>query len=490
MPSINFMQVAADEKIPGYYGEITTTKANQGVFDWPAKILVIGQMTDSGTAAALSKNIIADVKQAKELFGRGSQIALMCEAVLAVQDTVEVHAIPQEDDGASATAAGSVTVTSAATVSGTLFLYIAGTRLQVGVKSTNTTAQIATAIAAAINAEIDLPVTASIAGASPTKVDITAKNAGLCGNQVNVTTNYNTGEQFPAGLALTIVQLNGGTANPDIGDVLDVIEGDWYTDIAMPYTDTANLAALEDALKERFSATDKKDAHAQICVRGTFSENYTFANGRNSAHISCMDMPADALEPSYVWAAMLAGWAGFWSNQHPARPYKGLVLKGIKPPKTRRTRTERRVLLSNGCSTWDVNASGEVVIERLVTMYQVNEGGIDDETWLDITTPKTFSRIRYDANAYVSTLYFGAEGKVLTENEAAAAISDILVTPKTIAASLTGRSQLWVEEGWVSELIEMRAEIDSGDPTRVNVLTVLDITNPLMILANKLDMRL
>lgn len=489
MNEITFTQIATNEKIPGYYGEISTVNANQGVFDYPTKILVVGQKLDSGTADALTKHIIADPKQAKTLFGRGSQIAAMCEMILNIQDSIEVHAIGQEDDDASATAAGTILVTSAATSSGTLYLYVAGERIKVGISASDTAANIATAITGAINELVDLPVTAAVNGGTPEQVDITAKHAGLCGNEVKIATNYYTGETYPVGFAMTITQLSGGTTNPDIADVLDVIEADWFTDIVIPYTDAANLTAIEEELTERYSATGKKDATVAIGHRGTFSEVYTFSNGRNCELITNIDVPSDALEPAYLWSAAIVAWTAFWSNQHPARPYKGLALKGILPPPTRRTVTERRILLGNGCSTWTVNADGNVVIERLVTMYQVNEGGIEDETYLDLTTVKTFSHIRYDDNAYISTLYFGAEGKVLTENEAAAAASDILVTPKTIDASSKARAQLWIEKGWVSELIQVRSVVDSGDPTRINRLMSIDITNPLMILATKLDMR-
>lgn len=33
MNTITFTQIATNEKIPGYYGEISTVNANQGVFD-------------------------------------------------------------------------------------------------------------------------------------------------------------------------------------------------------------------------------------------------------------------------------------------------------------------------------------------------------------------------------------------------------------------------------------------------------------------------
>lgn len=489
MNTINFNQVATNEKIPGYYGEITTTNANQGVFDYPTRILVVGQKLGTGTAPALSPQIIVDDLQAKELFGLGSSLALMCAAILRVQNTIEIHAIAQDDLGASATAAGTIAVDTPATVSGTLYLYVAGERLAVGINASDTKAQIATAIVSAINEEVDLPVTAAVDGADDELVNVTAKNAGLVGNEIKITTNFFAGEFLPASLALTITNLSGGTANPDVGDVIDAIEGEWFTDIAMQYTDAANLTLIETELKDRFSATGKMDAQCAIAVRGTFSENYTFCNGRNSVFVSPLAIPADALEPAWIWGAQLCGWIAYWSNQHPARPYKGLVLKGLKAPKTKYTTTERRILLGNGGSTFTVNANGEVTLERVVTMYQENAGGIKDETYLDVTTVKTFSHIRYDDSAYITTLYFAEDGKVLTDNEAAAAKSDILVTPKTIDASSFARAQLWIEQGWVSEVVEIRSEIDANDPTRVNRLMSLDITNPLMILATKLDMR-
>lgn len=489
MSNISFLQVATNEKIPGYYGEISTVNANQGVFDYPTRILVTGQKTAAGTTDPLRTNIITDKKQAQELFGRGSALALMCTVILGIQDTIEIHAMAQDDDEESATASGSILVANTATQNGTLYLYVAGTRLSVGVSSTDTAVQIASNIVSKISEMPDLPVTAAVNGDNGAQVDVTAKNAGLIGNEIVIDVNFYSNETYPNGLDLTITQFAGGTNNPDISDVIDAIEGEWFTDIIMPYTDAANLTALEAELKDRFSATGKMDAQAYIAVSGTFSENYTFSNARNSEYVSVIPVPSDALDPSYLWAAAFGAYGAFWSNQHPAKPYKGLPLKGLKPPKTRYTTTERRVFLSNGCSTWTLSANGEVVLERVVTMYQENSGGIEDETYLDITTVKTFSHIRYDHNAYITTLYFGDEGKVLTENDAAASVSDILVTPKTIAASTKARSQLWVNQGWVSELIDLKAEVDLNDPNRVNMLASIDITNPLMILAAKLDMR-
>ncbi|MAI62410.1 MAG: hypothetical protein CBB87_08035 [Micavibrio sp. TMED27] len=486
---INFNQISAREIKPGSYAEFSLINANTGLYDYPTRILVIGQKLATGSADELTTQIIADEDQAKALFGQGSQIALMCGIILGIQDTIEVHAIAQDDAAASATASGSIVVTNAATASGTLFLYIAGQGLQIGVSALDTAAEAAAKIVAAINEENDLPVTAVINGGDDTQVDITSKNAGLTGNEIKIVTNYYRGEVLPEGFAINITQLAGGTTNPDVTDVLDAIEGEWFTEFLMPYTDASNLKIMEDELERRFSPNVKMDATLSIAHRGTFAENYTFTNAQNSEFVTCIDVPADAPQPAYLWAAAIVAWTAFWSQQHPVRPYLGLVLKGIKPPKTRRTDAESRILLNNGCTTWKVNADGNVSIERLVTMYQVNAAGIEDDVFLDITKVKQLSFIRYDHNAYISTLYFGEEARVLTTSEAAAAASTTLVTPKTIAASSTARAQLWISAGWVSELVDIRAEVDQGDPTRVNMLMAIDPTDPLMIIATKMDIR-
>jgi phage tail sheath gpL-like len=106
-----------------------------------------------------------------------------------------------------AVATGSIKVATQAAETGVISLYIAGVRVQLTVLATDTPAQIATALVAAITRKTELPVTAAVKADSTDTVTLTAKNAGLLGNGIDLRMNYlgvQGGEVTPAGLTLTI----------------------------------------------------------------------------------------------------------------------------------------------------------------------------------------------------------------------------------------------------------------------------------------------
>ncbi|EAM8330400.1 phage tail protein, partial [Salmonella enterica] len=95
-----------------------------------------------------------------------------------------VIAVP-ESTGAAATVA--LTVTGEATETGTVNVYTGRTRVQAPVTSGDDAAAVAVSIKDAVNANPDLPFTAtSEAGV----VTLTARHKGLYGNEIPVTLNY------------------------------------------------------------------------------------------------------------------------------------------------------------------------------------------------------------------------------------------------------------------------------------------------------------
>ncbi|HHS9742605.1 TPA: phage tail sheath subtilisin-like domain-containing protein, partial [Raoultella ornithinolytica] len=75
----------------------------------------------------------------------------------------EIWILPLADDSGSMVAAkGSIKVASQASETGVISLYLAGTRVQLTVLATDTPAQIAAALVAAIARKTDLPVTAAV----------------------------------------------------------------------------------------------------------------------------------------------------------------------------------------------------------------------------------------------------------------------------------------------------------------------------------------
>ncbi|MBT2790442.1 hypothetical protein [Paraburkholderia strydomiana] len=130
--------------------------------------------------------ICQGVADAKAVGGPGSMLALMTAAYRARDSFGEVWYLPLADDGAAVAAAGSLNFTAQATSKGTLNLYIGGQRLTMAVSSSQTPAQLATALAAAVTVATDLPVTAAVDGMTTSKVNFTAKNKGAAGNDIDL----------------------------------------------------------------------------------------------------------------------------------------------------------------------------------------------------------------------------------------------------------------------------------------------------------------
>ncbi len=263
---MDFNQIPDDLRVPLAYIEFDNSRANTGAVTSQHRRLVIGQMRSSGTATAGELIRVTRPDQGQPLFGEGSMLAEMVRATLDTDQFIETWAIALEDDAAGQAATGSIQISSPPTAAGTLVLYIAGQRIRVGVAADDEVADVATNAAAAINALGRLPVTAS---AATDTVTLTCRWKGATGNDIDLRANYYSGEELPAGLALTFTAMSGGTANPDIAPAIAGMAGTWFKTVVMPYTDTANLDALAAELEERWGPIKASDGVAYAAFRGT-----------------------------------------------------------------------------------------------------------------------------------------------------------------------------------------------------------------------------
>ena len=200
--------------------------------------------------------------------------------------------------------------------------------------------------------------------------------------------------------------MTGGTANPEVDDAISALAEEKFTYWAFPWTDAANLNALDTELESRWGPMRQIAAWGFTAMRGTLSETSTFGNTRNEKLMSITGTNQAPTQPC-VWAATLAAVAAYYLNIDPARPLQTLELPGLLPPAfdKRWTRAERNVLLHDGISTYDVDTDGAVRIERVITTYQTNPYGVDDPSYLDINTLATLSYVRDQVRARVSMRY-------------------------------------------------------------------------------------
>jgi phage tail sheath gpL-like len=478
--AISFDGIPTTLRVPFVAVEISNERAVQGVVFQPYKLLVIGQRRTTGSVAKHIPTRVTSAAQAKTYFGVGSMLAHMIEASMKVNTFTETWAIALDDDPAGVAATGSIAFTGPATAGGTLYIYIGGRRLTVGVNSADAATAIATAVAAAINAATDLPVTAV---ASTSSVNLTARHKGVSGNAIDVRLNYNTGEALPAGVAATITALSGGTSNPDIDDAIAALGDVQYNVIAFPYTDAVSLTAIETELAERWGPMKQIEGVAFAADRGNHSALGTLGDSRNSPHVSIMGAYGIPTSPWEV-AATMAGVCAYYSNIDPARQLKTLPLTGVLPPAQadRFTLEERNILLYDGISTFTVDAGGVVRIERPITTYKTNAAGADDPSYLDVMTPLLLGFLRYDFRNMILRKY--PRHKLANDGTRYGA-GQAIITPKVGKAEAIAQFRLWEDLGLVENADQFKRDLicerNASDPNRLDWLLSPDLVNNFMI---------
>lgn len=484
---VSFNQVPAGIRVPFLYAEFDNSNAVQGAGLQPYKVLMIGQKLAAGTKAALEKHLVTSFEQAKEYFGAGSQIANMAKAYFQANRINELHMIALDDDGASVASSGSLLLGGAVNKAGTLKLYIAGKRAQVGVAVGDTLATIVTNLAAVINADEDFLVTAAPNGVTAEQLDLTAKNKGEDGNNIDLRMNYFFGDETPEGITTTITAMNSGVTNPDVQDAIDVAGDDQYLLWVTPYSDAANLLALETELADRFGPIKQNDGYHITGARGSLATLTTLGNSRNSQFTTIKRCSGPSMPHEH--SASMVGIIAAAAQIDPARPFQTLTLPGIlaESESEKLTLEERNILLNNGIATDKVDSGGSVRIERVITTYKESPAGADDISYLDLNTLLTLSYVRYDFRNFWLLKY--PRHKLANDGTQFGA-GQAVMTPKVAKAEAIGRFRLWEELGLVENIDQFKEDLiverNLQDPNRLDFLLPPDLINQLRVVGVKI----
>ncbi len=207
--SISFNQIPANWRLPLVSIEVDPSQAGTVTLDQPA--ILFGQKLAAGSATPDLPIAIGSLAQAKTAFGEGSMLERMFTAFFANNSAALLYAMPVVEPSGGTAATGIVQISAAPTAAGILSLYVAGQRVQTAVAASNTAADVAEALTAAINALTTLPVTAVQGTLTNTdKVNLTCRWKGETGNDIKIVPNYGgslAGEAFPTGLTLAITAM-------------------------------------------------------------------------------------------------------------------------------------------------------------------------------------------------------------------------------------------------------------------------------------------
>ena len=290
-------------------------------------------------------------------FGQGSHLSRMFMAYFKNNWAGEVWGLPTAEGSAAAT--GTITVTSPPTAAGTYHLYIGADHVPVAVIN-ETSDALATAIAAAITANADLPVTASATGAA---VTVTCKWKGASGNDILLSHNYygaTGGELMPTGLAVTFTQmLTTGVGDPALTTAISNLGETPVEYVCYPFRDTTSVGKVKDEWgfsdTGRWGFVRQLYGHVFSAWRDSVA-NLIGVNGpatHNCPQLSVLGVEVLALSPVYEWAAAYTAKAARALANDPARPLQTLSLDGILPAKgqNRFLISETNTLASHGVAT-------------------------------------------------------------------------------------------------------------------------------------------
>lgn len=488
-----------DVRVPLVYIEIDNSQALSGNIAQDQNVLLFGQMITTGpNAGTATPDTVVEIPVSESaidaLFGQGSLMALAAKRYRKANSYTRTFAIASADLAAGAAATGSYIFGGPATQAGTVYLLIAGQSVQVGVIAADTAASIATKAAAAINANKNLPVTAAVDGTDTARVNITAKWKGLTGNDIDLRYNYYAGEQLPPGVTITWTGMATGAGSPDMAALIAAMPDEWYNHIMTPFNDTASLNTLRDELLTRWGPLKMSEAIAYTAFRGTYGETITFGEGRNDFLLSCMGT-SKSPSPSWEFAASYCGVASYQLAIDPARPLQTLALPGILAPAKadRFAFDERNNLLKSGIATYQVQPGDVVAIEREVSMYQKNAFGDPDPSYLDITTPATLGKMRYDIKVMVTNRFPRhklADDNVLAQIDPAQPV----VTPKLMEQAILEVALDWVTAGLMENFDLFKETLsvyrDTADRNRLNCVCHPDVVNQLRVFAALIQFKL
>ncbi|HEO8935958.1 TPA: phage tail sheath subtilisin-like domain-containing protein [Serratia marcescens] len=488
--TVPFNRLPSNQRAPFFYAEFDNSMANTATA--VQRTLLIGQMLSTATAAPGIPQKVSSDSAVAGICGSGSMLHNMMTAYLANDISAELWILPLADGATGTTAAtGKLQVVTAAAATGVLSLYIAGVRVQLTVVSTDDNVAVAAAIAAVINGQSKLPVTAEVDSAATDTVKLTAKNKGAHGNSIDIRLNYQGaagGEETPQGMTLTITPMASGAGAPVLTDALGNLQDRAFDFIVNPYTDTTSLDAVKEFLSDatgRWSYAQQLYGHSFGALAGTYGSLSAAGEARNNQHETLLGINGSPT-PAYLWAAALTGAIAPSLRNDPGRPTQTLTISGVLAPplEDRFSLTERNNLLYSGISTFTVADDGSVQVEKTITTYQKNKFGDADDSYLNIETLFLLMFVtrflRTQITSKFSRMKLASDGTRFAPGSA-------IVTPNVIRAELIAQYRTLEYNGYVQDSAAfaktLLVERNSSNTKRIDVLWTGTLIDQLEIFA-------
>ena len=466
-----------------------------GQFESTSRLLLVGH---KNTGASLTDNVpirCNNVQEAITLAGKGSMLAEMLIAARANAQAQDIWLLPVPATGTAEIR--TITIGTPPAAGGYAVIIIGDQPIAITINPGDANTAVATALAAAINAYQNgltnsaIPFVASTGG-SPGVVTLTARNAGLVYNNVDIFVPTVAGGNAFTGL-LTFATTTPGTGSPDLSTGLAALGDDSFDWIVSPFSDDLNMAryiALLSDVSGRWAWNRQSYGHVYTLKQGTTGELATFGQSFDTRHVTTIPRLTGAGNGTLPWgfltaiAARVTEWLSDGATGNVSRNQTGLVVENVTAPRDRtkwvNDYATRNAFLFSGLANWTVRSDGRVTIDKLVTMQRTDGAGNTDTTFRDV---QAIGQLMYMLRFFRARLYAEHGQKAIADSNPGnlSAITTVRDIANTFIAAY--RSMPGVLENYSEFIQQLDVRRDQDNPNRVNVYAPIDRINPLDVLA-------
>lgn len=444
----------------------------------PQRIAVVGQGSTASTYSTTKRQVTSAFEGAS-LYGFGSPIHLALRQLFPDNGdgvgTIPVTVYPLVDDGSGVAATGDITPSGAATGAASFVVKVNEIQSEAfTVANGDTVATIVTAITAAINAVVEMPVTAVD---STTKVDLTSKWKGTSANDLVVEVEATSTDD--SGITYALTQPAGGLVNPDVDTALNQVGNVWETMFlnCMDVADTGTLDKFSTFGEGRWGALVRKPMVSFIGnTAKTVSAATAVSDARKTDRTNAQLVAPDSNElPLIVAARQLARIAPL-ANNIPAHDYGSQKATGLEPGADgdQWTYADRDSAVKKGSSTIEVK-DGVVNISDVVTFYHPSGDPLPAYRFVVDIVKLQNAIFNFDLE-FASTEWDGAP--LIPDNQPT--VERTAKKPRMAVAAAAGIIDSLGLNAIISDpetaKANTTAEIDAGNPKRLNLSTTIQVS--------------
>ena len=459
-----------------------------GILFLPQRIAVVAQ----GNSAAVydtTKLQVTSATIAAQTYGFGSPIHQAVKQLLPTNGdgvgTIPVTIYPLEDDVAGVASTGDVTATGTATEAGVVYVKVNNIRSEaIVIASGDAGIDLEDAITGAINAVLDMPLTA-VADGVGNKSDLTSKWEGTSANDIHVEI-----EGAVAGITFAITQLSGGLVNPNIDAALAQVGNVWETMVlnGLDIADTTTLDKYSTFGEGRWGAITRKPL---VVFTGTTESTVTTAivipEARKTDRTNVqLVAPASNDLPIAVAARQLARIAKV-ANNNPPRDYGSQDATGLTPGTDGEqwNYTQRDQAVKGGSSTTEVK-DGVINVSDVVTFYHPT--GDPTPAYRYVVDIVKLQNIIFNLDLIFANAEW--DGAPLIPDNQPTTNRDAK-KPKTAVAEMSSMIDSLGLNAIISDPETAKAntfaEIDSQNPKRLNAVTTVQLSGNANIISVDLN---